>query len=154
MFMSLWPSSINICKQGRQMLFTFLTIVTRWSRFTSNFYAIIGQNLTWVHTENLCRIFRLVRFDSRSWQSFVSTCDVFNCLFPLDVQNKIQLLSRVFCYSWLVCLLYFWLRNAQLVKVGWHRFCFSPCWMRKRIIKAQAILALLDSLQELHLEIW
>ena len=23
---------------------------------------------------------------------------------------------------------------------GWHRFCFSPCWMRKRIIKAQAIL--------------
>ena len=25
---------------------TFLTIVTRWSRLTSNFYAIIGQNLT------------------------------------------------------------------------------------------------------------
>ena len=100
----------------------------------------------WVHGENLCSILL--------WQSFVSTCDVFNCLFPLDVQNEIQLLSRVFCYSWLVCLLYFWLRNAQLVKVGWHRFCFSPCWMRKRIIKAQAILALLDSLQELHLEIW
>ena len=28
------------------MLFTFLTIVTRWSRFKSNFYAMIGQNLT------------------------------------------------------------------------------------------------------------
>ena len=28
------------------MLFTFLTIVTRWSRSTSNFYALIGQNLT------------------------------------------------------------------------------------------------------------
>ena len=37
---------------------------------------------------------------------------------------------------------------------GWHRFCFSPCWMRKSIIKAQVILALLDSFQELHLEIW
>ena len=36
----------------------------------------------------------------------------------LDVQNEIQLLSRVFCYSWLVCLLVFWLRNASLVKVG------------------------------------
>ena len=24
----------------------FLTIVTRWSRSTSNFYALIGQNLT------------------------------------------------------------------------------------------------------------
>ena len=42
----------------------------------------------------------------------------FNCLFPLDVQNEIQLLSGVFCYSWLVCLLGFWLRNTSLVKVG------------------------------------
>ena len=48
----------------------------------------------------------------------MSTCDVFNCLFPLDVQNEIQLLSRVFCYSCLVSLLNFWLRNALLVKVG------------------------------------
>ena len=35
----------------------------------------------------------------------------------LDVQNEIQLQSRVFCYSWLVCLLGFWLRNTSLVKV-------------------------------------
>ena len=49
----------------------------------------------------------------------MSTCDVFNCLFPLDVQNEIQLVSRVFCYSWLVFfLLFFWLRDASLVKVG------------------------------------
>ena len=48
----------------------------------------------------------------------MSTCDVFNCLFPLDVQNEIQLLSGVLCYSWLVCLLGFWLRNTSLVKVG------------------------------------
>ena len=54
-----------------------------------------------------------------SWQCFVSTCDVFNCLFPLNiVLNDIQLLSRVFCYSWLVCLSGFWLRNTSLVKVG------------------------------------
>ena len=72
----------------------------------------------WVHAENVCSILKLVYFDSWSWQSFVSTCDVFNCLFPLDVQNEIQLLSRVFCYSWLVYLLNFWLRNAPLVKVG------------------------------------
>ena len=25
----------------------------------------------------------------------MSTCDVFNCQFPLDVQNEIQLLSKV-----------------------------------------------------------
>ena len=72
----------------------------------------------WVHAENLCSILNLVYFDSWSWQSFVSTCDVFNCLFPLDVQNEIQLLSGVFCYSWLVCLLSFWLWNTSLVNVG------------------------------------
>jgi len=31
----------------------------------------------------------------------VSSCDVFNCLFLLGVQNDIQLLSRFFCTSWL-----------------------------------------------------
>ena len=46
------------------------------------------------------------------------TCDVFNCLFPLGVQNEIQLLSRVFCYLRLVCLLVFWLRDLSFVKVG------------------------------------
>ena len=59
----------------------------------------------WVHAENLYSVLNLVYFDSWSWQSFVSTCDVFNCLFPLNVQNEIQLLSGVLCYSWLVCLL-------------------------------------------------
>ena len=68
----------------------------------------------WVHAENLCSILKLVHFDSWSWQSFLSTCNVFNCPLPLNVQNEIQLLSRVFCYSWLVCLLGFWLRNASL----------------------------------------
>ena len=87
----------------------------------------------------------------------MSTCDVFNCLFPLDVKNVIQLLSRVFSYLWLVCLLGFWLRIASLVKADnpiSDDIVFSPCWMRTRIIKAQRILALLDSFQELHLEIW
>ena len=68
--------------------------------------------------ENVCSILNLVNLDNWRWQSFVSSCDVFNCLFPLDVQNEIQLLSGVFCYSWLVCLLGFWLRNTSLVKVG------------------------------------
>ena len=49
--------------------------------------------------------------------SFVSSVDVLNCLFLLDVQNEIQLLSRLFCHSWLVRLLHFLLTNAPLVKV-------------------------------------
>ena len=38
--------SAGCYRQGRQLLLTFLTMVTRWSRSTSNFYALIGQNLT------------------------------------------------------------------------------------------------------------
>ena len=89
----------------------------------------------------------------------MSTCDVFNCLFPLDVQNEIQLLSEVFCYSWLVCLLGFWLRNTSLVKVGnpisdsiVFVFVLLNYIMRKRVSKSEALLALLDTFEELHLE--
>ena len=39
-------NSASCYRQGRQLLLTFLTMVTRWSRSTSNFYALIGQNLT------------------------------------------------------------------------------------------------------------
>ena len=46
-FMSLWPRTIKISQffqntGGRP----FLTMDTRWSRSASNFYALIGQNLT------------------------------------------------------------------------------------------------------------
>ena len=49
------------------------------------------------------------------WQSFVSPCDVFNCLFPLDVQNEIQLLSRIFCYS---CLVYYWVFGCEMRRLS------------------------------------
>ena len=74
--------------------------------------------------------------DNWNWQSFVtSPCDVNNYLFPLDVQNEIQLLSRLFCYSWLVCLSGFWLRTAcaawsshRKSNFGWYCFRFQPCF--------------------------
>ena len=39
-------NSASCYRQGRQLLVTFLTMVMRWSHSTSNFYALIGQNLT------------------------------------------------------------------------------------------------------------
>ena len=72
---------------------------------------MIGQNLTGISS---CGKFMQHLESCLLWQSFVSTCDVFNCLFPLDVQNEIQLVSRVFCYSWILCLLAFWLRDPSL----------------------------------------
>ena len=109
-----WPRKLRFSQflqAGKtcQLLLTFLTKVMLWS-------VKIWQVSS---CGNLCSILKLVYFDSWSWQSFVSTCEVFNCLFPLNiVQNEIQLLSRVCCYSWLVCLSGFLLRNTSLVKVG------------------------------------
>ena len=88
--------------------------VTLYVQFLCSDWSIFDS---WAHAENLCSILKVAYFDSWSWQSFVSACDVFNCLFRLDVQNEIQPLSRVFCYSWLVCFFGFWLRNASLVKI-------------------------------------
>ena len=105
-----------IYMQGRQSLLTFVT-VTRWSRSTSNFYVLIGQNLTDEFMRKMFAASRNLLTDSCSWESFVSSCDVLNCLFLLGVQNEIQLLSRLFCNSWLVSLLRFLLTNAPLVKV-------------------------------------
>ena len=118
-----WPRKLKFSQflqAGKtcQLLLTFLTKVTRWSRSTSNFYALIGQNLT---GEFMRKIY------AASWNLFTLTAEAdrvlcqlvifLNCLFPLDVENEIQLLSRVFCYSWLVCFLGFWLWKASLVKV-------------------------------------
>ena len=66
-------NSASYYRQGRQLLLTLLTMVTRWSRSTSNFYALIGQNLT---GEFMRKIY------TASWIlfTFVSTCDVFNGL--------------------------------------------------------------------------
>ena len=79
----------------------------------------------------------------------------------LDVRNEIQLLSRFFFISWLVCLLHFWLRNAPLVKVIGNPISDGivfknevtplPLFERKRVEESQAILASLDGLQEQHL---
>ena len=102
--------------QVRQSLLTFLT-VTRWSRSTSNSYVLIGQNLTGEFMRKIYAASGNLLTDSWRWQSFVSSSDVFNCLFLLDIQNEIQLLSRLFCNSWLVCLLRFLLTNAPPVKV-------------------------------------
>ena len=103
------------------MLFTFLTIVTRWSRSTSNFYALIGQNLT---GEFMRKIY------AASWNLLILTAEADRVLCQLKMfltvffhrMYKMKYScyqDRVFGYSWLlVCLLNFWLRNAPLVKVG------------------------------------
>ena len=82
----------QLLQAGKTVAFDF----SPWSRvghaLRPIFYALIGQNLTeeFMRKINAASWNKLVNFDSWSCQSFVSTCEVFNCLFPLDVQNEIR----------------------------------------------------------------
>ena len=129
-FMSLWPRTIRIVisnwprtrkfsqffkkyRRGRP----FLTMVTRWSRSTSNFYALIGQNLT---GEFMRKIHAL------SWKLFTLTAEADRVLFQLGMfltvfslrmyKLKYSCYQESSIYSWLLCLLGFWLRNTSLVE--------------------------------------
>ena len=129
--LSLWPRTVKILisnspwtqkfsqlfknTDGKTFSYHGHALVTLYVQFLYSDWSKFDR---WVHAETLCSILNLVYFDNCSWQSFVSTCNVFNCLFPLNVQNKIQLLSRVFCYSWLVCLLGFGWEMRRLSKFG------------------------------------
>ena len=94
------------------------------------------------------------------WQlkltEFCVICEVFNCRFPsgctrwntAGIKSLLLFMARL--------LFSFSLRKSSLVKVGnpiSYRFRLSPCLVKdQRVEKSQAILALLDSFQELHLE--
>ena len=97
---------------------TFLTMVTRWSRPTSNFFALIGQNFTGEFMRKFMQHLESCLLWQQKLTEFLCQLVMFLTVFPLDVQNEIQVLWRVFCYPRLVCLLGFWLRNASLVKIG------------------------------------
>ena len=86
------------------MLLIFPSIITRSSRLRPIFMLWLVEIWQVSSCKNLWSIWKRV---SR-WQSFVSPC---------DVQNEIQLLSRFFCNSWLVCSLLFWLRRLAFVEV-------------------------------------
>ena len=93
---------------GGEDLFLPWSRVTLYVQFLCSDWSKFDR---WAHVENLCSILKVVYFDSWSWQSFVSTCDVFNCIFPLDVQNEIQLLSRGWFVYWVL------IEKASLVKI-------------------------------------
>ena len=161
----------TFCYHGHALVTLYVQFLcSDWSKFDR-----------WVHAENLCSILKLVYF----WQlkltefcvnlwcflmSFSTGCTkwntaAINCLllFMAGLFTEFLVEKCSACQSW-------------KSDFGWHRFCFSPCWMRvekslKRFwlacvqtfpllffiwgrgdVCTQAILALLGSFQELHLE--
>ena len=127
-------------------------LVTLYVRFLCSDWSKFDR---WVH----------VKINAASWNLLTLTaeadrvlCQLFNCLFPLDVQNEIWLLSRVLSYSWPVCLLFFCLRDASLVKVGnpisdGIVFVFGLAWCVRGFKKSlKQFWAYLIAFRGLHLE--
>ena len=63
--------SARYYRQGGQLLLTLLAMIKRWSRSSSNFYAVIGQNLTggFMHHLESCLLWKLklVEFCVNLW---------------------------------------------------------------------------------------
>ena len=131
-------NSASYYRKGRQLLLTFLTMVTRWSRSTSIFYALIGQNLT---GEFMRKIY------AASWKLFTLTAEADRVL------CKLVMFLTVFstgCTKWnsaaIKSLLLFMASlfigflvekcvagQSRKSDFGWHRlwntaFCPKPVW--------------------------
>ena len=87
----------------------------------------------WVHAENLCSILNLVYFDGWSWQSFVSTCDFFNCLFHWVYKIKYSCYEESsVIHGWFVYLVFGWeMRRFSKLEIRFRMA--SPCLMCKRV---------------------
>ena len=118
-------------RQGRQLVLPLLTMVTCWSRSTSNFYVLIGQNLT---GEFMQKIY------TASWILFTltaeSACDVFYLSFSTGctkwnsaaIRNVLLFMASLFIgflvEKYVTC-------QSRKSDFGWHCFRFSPCLMRR-----------------------
>ena len=75
----------------------------------------------WVYVENLCSILKNVYFDSWSWQSFVSTRDVFNRLFPTGCTKwNTGAIKSLMCF--MASLFIFWVQRCVACQSRKFRF--------------------------------
>ena len=164
MLISNWPRKIKFSQflqAGKtcQLLLTFLTKVTRGHALGPNFYALIGQNLTGEFTQKIY---------AASWNLFTLTAEAGRVLSQLVMFLTVffhwMYKMKYSCYQecclihgWFVYWVFGWKMrrlSKPIIRFRMASFLFFTLLVRTRIIKAQAILALLDSFQELHLEIW
>ena len=111
-------NSASYYRQGRQLLLTFLTMVTRRSRCKSKFYALIGQNLTDEFMRKIYAACDNLFTDSWSSYSLVSSWDVFSCLFSTGSAKWITAAIEIL----LAC------QSHRESDFGWHRFVFHLAW--------------------------
>ena len=137
--MSLWPRIINILISNwpRTRKFSQLFKITGgedlsllWSRVGHALRPILCSDCSrfdrWVQAQNFCSILKLVYFGRWSWQSFVSTCDVFNRLFPLDVMKYSSYQESSVIHGWFVYWVFGWeMRRLSKSEIRFRLASFS-----------------------------
>ena len=117
-----WPRTrkfSQLLQAGKTVAFDFAhhghALVMLYNQFLSSDWSKFDM---WVHAKNLSSILNLVYFNNWSWQSFVSTWMFLTVFFHWMYKMKVRCYQESSIYSWLICLLGFWMRNTSLVKVG------------------------------------
>ena len=108
-------NSASYYRHERQLLLSFLTMVTRWSRSTSNFYALIGQNVTGEFMRKIyaasLNLFTLTAEADRVLCQLVMLLTVFfYWMYKMKLKSLLLFMASLF--------IGFWFRNTSLVKVG------------------------------------
>ena len=133
-------NSAGFYMQGRQSLLTFLTIVTHWSRFTTNFYYLVIAEAVRVlcHLVMFLTVFFYWMYKMKYSQyqdSSVIHGWFVSCAFGWEMHRLSKSLEIRF-------------RTASFLKLS---LLSWPCLRPRRVEKCQAIVASLDGLQEQHL---
>ena len=136
-----WPRMrkfSQLLQEGKTVAFDFSHL---WSLVGHALHPIFMLWLVKISQLSSCGKFMQHLETCLLWQlKLTEFCVNLRCPFLLDVQNEIQLLSRVVCYSWLVCLLGFWLRNKLIFTVKWMtHLSLSPDRAHETITEATKI---------------
>ena len=123
---------------GTTNAFTFLTIVTRWSRSTSNVYALVGQNLTGEFMRKI---------HTASWNLFALTAEADRVLWQL------VMFLTVF-FHWMYKMKYSCYQESSVIHgwflywiFGWEMRCLSKSEIRFRMASFE-FFTLLDAWED------
>ena len=111
----------------------------------------------WVHARSYAASGNLLT-DNWSWQSFMSSCDVLNCLFLLNAQNEISCYQDCsVIHGWFVHCAFCWQMHhlsksleirSQMASFSKMSLLTCPCLRHKRVENSGT----LDDLQKQHLD--
>ena len=116
-----WPRKLKFSQflQAYQLFLTFLTKVTHWSRSTSKFYALIGQNLTGVFMRKIY---------AASWNLFTLTAEADRVLCQL------VMFFTVF-FHWMYKMKYSCYQESSVIH-GWFVYLVLD-WEMRRLSKSE-----------------